>query len=81
MPDVLFAREGVVLHLATSNVSWTGDGGRSWTGLGFGTPYYPASLQLPDGRILCVAHRGSDDPYDGSVDQQVEALTFRLKVE
>jgi hypothetical protein len=81
MPDVLFAREGVVLHLATSNVSWTGDGGRSWTDLGFGTPYYPASVQLPDGRILCVAHRGSDDPYDGSVDQQVEALTFRLKVE
>ena len=81
MPDVLAAREGVILHLATSSVSWTADGGKTWTDMGFGTLYYPCSVQLPDGRIFCAAHRGSDDPYDGSVDQQVAAVTFRLKVE
>jgi hypothetical protein len=81
MPDVLAVREGIVLHLATSNVSWTSDGGTTWTDLGFGTSYYPYSTQLADGRIVCAAHRGSDDPYDGSVDQQVEVVTFRLKVE
>jgi len=28
-------------------------------------------VQLPDGRIFCVFHRGSDNPYDGSVDQEI----------
>ena len=36
---------------------------------------------MPDGRILCVAHRGSDDPYDGSSDQEIQALRFGLEVE
>jgi hypothetical protein len=81
MPDVLCTREGVALHIATSNVSATTDGGGTWQDLGFGTPYYPVSLQLPDGRIFAAGHRGSDDPYDGSVDQQIEALTFRVKAE
>jgi hypothetical protein len=26
-------------------------------------------------------HRGSDDPYDGTMDQQIEGLTFRLEQE
>jgi len=81
MPDVLCTREGVALHVATSNVSATTDGGKTWQDLGFGTPYYPVSVQLPDGRIVTAGHRGSDDPYDGSVDQQIEALTFRVKAE
>lgn len=78
MPDVLWAREGVALHIASSNVSWTADAGRTWTDLGFGTLYYPSSVQLPDGRILSFCHRGSDDPYDGTVDQQIEVVSFRL---
>jgi len=81
MPDVLCTREGVALHIATSNVSATTDGGATWQDLGFGTPYYPSSLELPDGRIFTAAHRGSDDPYDGSVDQQIEALSFRIRTE
>lgn len=81
MPDVLWAREGVALHIATSNISWTADAGATWTDLGLHTSYYPSSVQLHDGRILCIGHRGSDDPYDGSVDQQIEALSFRLQVE
>ncbi|NPV48761.1 MAG: exo-alpha-sialidase [Armatimonadetes bacterium] len=81
MPDVLWAREGVALHIATSNVSWTADAGATWADLDLHTSYYPSSVQLPDGRIFCVGHRGSDDPYDGTVDQQIEALAFRLKVD
>ena len=80
-PEMLAAREGVALHLATSGISWTADAGKTWHDLGVGgTGYNPRSLQLPDGRILCVAHRGGDNPYDGSVDQEIQALTFRLRV-
>lgn len=79
-PEMLAAREGVVLHLATSRIHWTRDGGRSWHDLGIGgTGYYPRSVQLPDGRIFCVFHRGGDNPYDGSVDQEIQALIFRLQ--
>ncbi len=80
-PDVLATREGVVLHIASSNISWTADAGQTWTDLGLGTLYYPCSVQVPDGRILSFCHRGSDDPFDGSVDQQIEVVSFRLKVE
>ena len=80
-PEMLSAREGVVLHLATTGISWTGDAGENWHDLGIGgTGYYPKSVQLPDGRVLCVFHRGGDNPYDGSVDQEIQALTFRLQV-
>lgn len=81
MPDVLWARQGVALHIATSNISWTADAGATWADLDLHTAYYPSSVQLPDGRIFCAGHRGSDDPYDGSVDQQIEALSFRLRVD
>ena len=80
-PDLLCTRDGVALHIATSNVSASTDGGQTWQDLGFGTPYYPSSVELPDGRIFTVGHRGSDDPYDGSVDQQIESLTFRVRAE
>ena len=77
---MLAAREGVALHLATSGISWTADAGKTWHDLDIGgTGYYPRSLQLPDGRIFCVAHRGGDDPYDGSADQEILAMTFRLR--
>ena len=80
-PEMLAAREGVVLHLATSGIDWTADGGETWHDLGIGgTGYYPRSVQLPDGTIFCVYHRGGDNPYDGSVDQEIQAMTFRLQV-
>ncbi len=79
-PEMLWAREKVALHLATSGISWTADAGESWQDLDTGgTGYYPSSVQLPDGRIFCVFHRGSDNPYDGSVDQEIQAMTFRLQ--
>ncbi len=81
MPEMLAAREGVTLHLATSGISWTADAGKTWTDLGLGTSYYPSAVQLPDGRIFVAAHLGSDDPYDGRHDQSIEGLSFRLKVE
>jgi hypothetical protein len=81
-PEMLSAREGVALHLATTGISWTGDAGESWHDLGVGgTGYYPRSVQLPDGRVFCVFHRGGDNPYDGSVDQEIQAMTFRLQAE
>ena len=81
-PEMLSAREGVALHLATSGISWTADAGETWQDLGIGgTGYYPRSVQLPDGRIFCVFHRGSDNAYDGAVDQEIQAMTFGLKVE
>jgi hypothetical protein len=81
MPEVLAAREGVVLHLASTGISWTADAGKTWADLGLGTGYYPAAVQLSDGRIFVAAHLGSDDPYDGRCDQSIEGLTFRLKLE
>jgi len=69
---------GAALHVASSNISWTTDAGVTWHDLGFGTEYYPSAAQLPDGRVFVAAHRGSDDPYNGTVDQQILGLTFRL---
>jgi len=82
-PDVLATREGVVLYLSdTSGIHWTADAGENWHDLGIGgIRYYPHSVQLPDGTIFCVYHRGGDNPYDGSVDQEIQAMTFRLQVE
>ena len=81
-PDLLATTEGLVLHLASTGIHWTADAGENWHDLGIGgTGYYPCSVQLPDGRIFCVYHRGSDNPYDGSVDQEIQAMTFRLEVE
>lgn len=81
-PDVLATREGVALHLASTGIHWTADAGQTWHDLGIGgTGYYPHSVQLPDGTIFCVYHRGGDNPYDGSIDQEIQALTFRLQVE
>jgi hypothetical protein len=73
-------REGLILHLATDGIYWTGDVGKTWTRLPApGTAYYPQALQLRDGTIICIGHVGSDDVY-GTVDQLIRQITFRLKV-
>lgn len=82
MPELLATREGVVLHLATDGIAWTADQGATWAYLE-GKPrtgYYPTSVQLPDGRIFCAYHVGGDNYY-GQVDQRIEAITFKLKIE
>jgi len=79
-PELLATREGVVLHVATSGIHWTGDAGQSWHRLDVPpTRYYPRSVQAPDGRVYLFAHVGSDDAY-GSVDQSIVMDTFRLSV-
>jgi hypothetical protein len=85
-PELLATREGAVLHIATTGVHWTSNGGRSWRPLGFassttsyGSTYYPRSLQTRDGTVYVFGHRGADDPY-GQVDQAIVMDKFRLSI-
>lgn len=79
-PELLVAREGIILHIASNGIWWTADRGTTWTKLDMlGTAYYPCSLQLDDGEILVVSHIGSDDAY-GKVDQSIVLDAFRLSV-
>lgn len=84
-PCILLTREGVILHLATSESHWSADMGKTWNKLTVGdsplsTYYYPKAIQMHDGLIICVGHLGSDDVY-GTVDQCIKQQTFRLKVQ
>jgi hypothetical protein len=77
-PELLATREGPILHLATSGIHWTNDGGRSWHKLNIpGTTYYPRSVQARDGTVHVFGHVGGDDPY-GRVDQSIVMDRFRL---
>jgi len=80
-PELLATREGVILHVASSGISWTADRGTTWTTLDCpGTAYYPHAVQLDDGAILAVSHIGSDDPY-GKTDQAIVLDRLRLTVD
>jgi hypothetical protein len=80
-PELLATREGVVLHLATSGIDATADGGKTWHPLKVpGTAYYPRSVQLSDGTILVFGHVGGDDGY-GASDQSIVMDRFRLRQE
>ena len=87
-PEILATREGVILHVATSAISWTADEGRTWFDLALDdglaelreerpTPYYPKAVQMANGEILIVGHVGGDDGY-GLVDQSIIGLRFSL---
>lgn len=88
-PELLLTREGCLLHLATTGISWSRDQGRTWSDLvlddglaelrpGPATPYYPKAVQLPGGEVLVVGHLGGDDGY-GRVDQSIVGLRFVLR--
>jgi hypothetical protein len=80
-PELLAAREGMILHIASNGIWWTADRGGTWTKLAVpGTDYYPSAVQLADGTILVTSHVGSDDAY-GKRDQSISLMTFRLAVE
>jgi len=77
-PELLATREGVVLHVATTGVSWTADAGKSWQRLKVPrTTYYPRSVQAKDGTIFVFGHIGGDNSY-GSVDQAIVMDCFRI---
>ncbi len=78
-PELLSLPGGIVLHLATDGIAWTADKGEHWAYVegNVRTGYYPRSVLLPDGRVFCVYHVGSDDYY-GRVDQRIEAITFAI---
>jgi hypothetical protein len=79
-PELLKTREGIILHVAPSGISWTADRGATWTKLDSpGTGYYPHATQLEDGTILAVGHIGSDDPY-GKTDQAIVMNRLRVEV-
>ncbi len=82
-PDLLATREGPVLDIATTGVSYTRDG-LTWQPLRFAgsqrkyvSKYYPRSLQTRDGVVHVFGHRGSDNPY-GNPDQAIKMDSFRL---
>jgi hypothetical protein len=78
-PELLATREGPILHVATSGIHSTSDGGKTWHKLDVpGTAYYPRSVQTNDGRIFIFGHVGSDDAY-GKVDQSIAMDSFQLK--
>jgi hypothetical protein len=76
-PELLATREDAILHIASTGIHATTDAGETWQDLGEGTGYYPRSVQLPDGLILCVYHHGGDDGY-GDRDQSIGLCSFRL---
>ena len=79
-PELLRTREGIILHVAPTALSWTADRGQTWRRLdGPGTGYYPHAAQLDDGTILAVGHTGNDDPY-GKTDQAIVLNRIRLEV-
>jgi hypothetical protein len=84
-PELLATREGVVLHIATTGLHATNDGGVTWHAVDFPdskqpyrSRYYPRSLQTDDGQIFVFSHVGSDNAY-GQVDQAIVMDRFRLE--
>ncbi|HYI38501.1 MAG TPA: sialidase family protein [Thermoleophilaceae bacterium] len=81
-PELLATREGPVLDIATSGVSFTRDG-LTWQPLRFPqgqryvSSYYPRSLQTRDGVVHVFGHRGYDNPY-GTPDQSITMDSFRV---
>lgn len=86
-PELLATRQGAVLHIATTGIHWTGDGGATWHLLnfkgskgGYQSRYYPQTLEAEDGRIYVFSHRGWDNAY-GEFDQAIVMDIFRLASE
>ena len=78
-PELLATREGPILHVATSGIHYTEDGGKSWRKLDVpGSAYYPRAVQGPDGRIYVFSHLGGDDAY-GTTNQSIIMDSFRVK--
>jgi len=89
-PELVATRAGVVLHVATTGISATDDGGSTWQHLvaddGLdalrqepATPYYPKAVELPTGEILVIGHVGGDNGY-GHVDQSILGVRFFLEM-
>ena len=48
-------RQGTVLHIATTGIDWTGNGGNRWQKLNVpASNYYPRSVRAADDRIYKV---------------------------
>jgi hypothetical protein len=87
-PELLLARDGCILHAATTGIAGSRDEGRTWQEVRLedgldelrgerATPYYPKAVQLPGGEVLIAGHVGGDDGY-GCVDQSIVGMRFRL---
>ena len=77
----------MILHIATTGIHYTSDGGRRWRprvpprgwgrSSGYRSEYYPRAVQAADGTIHVFSHVGADDPY-GAEDQSIVEDRFRL---
>ena len=78
-PELLVTREGPILHVATSGISYTTDAGKAWQKLDLpSSAYYPRAVQTQDGQLFVFSHVGWDDPY-GKTDQSIVMDQFRLE--
>ena len=82
---VCITQEGILVGcLRAGRYFWSDDLGKTWHPLE-GIPdrgpevYQPWIHQLPDGRIACAGHNGSDN-YFGELEQHVNLHVFRLEV-
>lgn len=85
-PELLRTHEGILLHIATTGISYSRDEGGTWRDLALddglaelkgepATPYYPKSIQMANGAVLIVGHVGGDNGY-GCVDQSIIGICF-----
>ena len=78
-PELRMTRQGVLLYISHEGVWATVDDGDSWHRTTLPPAgYYPQSVQLDDGRILAVGHRGNDYPYPPPEDMTVWGVIFQI---
>jgi hypothetical protein len=78
-PELLTTHDGIVVGIRSDGIWASVDDGRFWERIeDHYIGYYPQAVELDDGSILAVGHRGGDDPWPPHVDQDVRATRIRI---
>jgi hypothetical protein len=78
-PEILTTRDGIVVGVRSDGVWASIDDARFWEKIeDHYIGYYPQAVELDDGSILTVGHRGGDDPWPPHVDQDVRVTRLRI---
>lgn len=79
-PELLMTREGILIYSSAEGFWGSANEGREWTRIETLpiASYYPASVQLQDGRILVVGHNGGDAGYPPTADMMLWKVSFRI---